>query len=92
MLEAIEEAGRRRLRPILMTALTTMLALVPLALGIGEGAEAQAPMARVVIGGLMSSTLITLVVVPTVYSYLKAMSAKRKLQQESQARVSEVNP
>ncbi|MCU0917167.1 MAG: efflux RND transporter permease subunit [Planctomycetes bacterium] len=66
--EAIEEAGRRRLRPILMTALTTIIGLVPLALGLGEGGEAQAPMARVVIGGLVSSTLITLVFVPVVYS------------------------
>lgn len=66
--EAIEEAGRRRLRPILMTALTTMLGLLPLALGLGEGGEAQAPMARVVIGGLLSSTLITLVFVPVMYS------------------------
>ncbi|MFW6159455.1 MAG: efflux RND transporter permease subunit, partial [Planctomycetota bacterium] len=65
---AIEEAGRRRLRPILMTAFTTMLALSPLALGLGEGGEAQAPMARAVIGGLISSTLITLVFVPVVYS------------------------
>jgi len=66
--EAIEEAGRRRLRPILMTALTTILGLLPLAIGLGEGGEAQAPMARVVIGGLLSSTLITLVFVPVVYS------------------------
>jgi HAE1 family hydrophobic/amphiphilic exporter-1 len=66
--EAIEEAGRRRLRPILMTATTTIIGLVPLALGLGEGGEAQAPMARVVIGGLLSSTLITLVFVPVVYS------------------------
>jgi HAE1 family hydrophobic/amphiphilic exporter-1 len=66
--EAIEEAGRRRLRPILMTASTTVIGLVPLALGLGEGGEAQAPMARVVIGGLVSSTLITLVIVPVVYS------------------------
>jgi len=66
--EAIEEAGRRRLRPILMTALTTVIGLVPLALGLGEGGEAQAPMARAVIGGLLSSTLITLVFVPVVYS------------------------
>ncbi|HUU27602.1 MAG TPA: efflux RND transporter permease subunit [archaeon] len=66
--EAIEEAGRRRLRPILMTALTTILGLFPLALGIGEGAEAQEPLARAVIGGLLSSTLITLVFVPVVYS------------------------
>ena len=66
--EAIEEAGRRRLRPILMTGMTTILGLVPLALGFGEGGEAQAPIARVVIGGLLSSTLITLVFVPTIYS------------------------
>jgi HAE1 family hydrophobic/amphiphilic exporter-1 len=66
--EAIMEAGRRRLRPILMTATTTMLALVPLAIGAGEGGEAQAPMARAVIGGLFSSTFINLIVVPAVYS------------------------
>lgn len=88
--EAIEEAGRRRLRPILMTALTTILAMTPLALGIGEGAEAQAPMARAVIGGLLSSTLITLVLVPVVYAlferrYLKepsAAGAEEKLDKE----------
>ncbi len=65
---ALAEAGRRRLRPILMTTLTTILALLPLALGIGEGADAQAPLARVVIGGLTASTLITLVFVPVVYT------------------------
>jgi HAE1 family hydrophobic/amphiphilic exporter-1 len=64
---AVEEAGYRRLRPILMTTLTTLLGLVPLALGLGEGAEAQAPMARTVIGGLASSTLFTLFVVPIFY-------------------------
>ncbi len=67
---AIQEAGRRRLRPILMTALTTIFALIPLAIGFGEGGEAQAPMARAVIGGLMSSTLITLIFVPVMYSYI----------------------
>ncbi|HEX5513151.1 MAG TPA: efflux RND transporter permease subunit [Gammaproteobacteria bacterium] len=70
VLEAVREAGRRRLRPILMTTLTTVLGLLPLALGIGEGAEAQAPMARAVIGGLASSTLITLVVIPVAYTLL----------------------
>ncbi|MBN2301871.1 MAG: efflux RND transporter permease subunit [Lentisphaerae bacterium] len=70
--EAIEEAGRRRLRPILMTALTTSLGLTPLALGFGEGGEAQAPLARAVIGGLMSSTLLTLIFVPVVYSLFEA--------------------
>jgi HAE1 family hydrophobic/amphiphilic exporter-1 len=65
---ALVEAGRRRLRPILMTTLTTILGLLPLALGIGEGAEAQAPLARAVIGGLTGATLITLVLIPAVYS------------------------
>jgi HAE1 family hydrophobic/amphiphilic exporter-1 len=71
--EAIEEAGRRRLRPILMTATTTIIGLIPLALGLGEGGEAQAPMARAVIGGLLSSTLITLVFVPVVYSIFERL-------------------
>ncbi|MGD9302818.1 MAG: efflux RND transporter permease subunit [Desulfobacterales bacterium] len=66
--EALTEAGRRRLRPILMTTLTTILGLLPLALGIGEGSEAQAPLARAVVGGLTGSTLITLVLIPAVYS------------------------
>lgn len=66
--EAVEEAGRIRLRPILMTTLTTVLGLLPMSLGIGEGAEIQAPLARVVIGGLTASTLVTLVLVPTVYT------------------------
>ena len=68
VMEALLEAGRRRLRPILMTTLTTILALMPLALGIGEGADAQAPLARAVVGGLAASTLITLVLIPVVYS------------------------
>ena len=66
--EAVEVAGRTRLRPILMTSLATMLGLVPMALGIGEGSELQVPLARVVIGGLLTSTFITLVFVPTVYT------------------------
>ena len=65
---AVERAGRTRLRPILMTSLATMLGLLPMALGLGEGAELQAPLARVVIGGLLTSTLITLVFVPCVYT------------------------
>lgn len=65
---ALELAGRHRLRPILMTSLCTALGLVPMALGIGEGAELQAPLARVVIGGLMTSTVITLVFVPAMYT------------------------
>jgi HAE1 family hydrophobic/amphiphilic exporter-1 len=66
--EAVEQAGRTRLRPILMTTLATILGLVPMALGIGEGAELQAPLARVVIGGLTASTMVTLVLVPSVYT------------------------
>ena len=77
--EAVEEAGRRRLRPIMMTAMTTMLAMTPLALGLGEGSEAQAPMARAIVGGLFSSTFITLIVVPTVY----ALIARKHLDRES---------
>jgi HAE1 family hydrophobic/amphiphilic exporter-1 len=68
MFAAIVEAGRRRLRPVLMTALTTIFGLIPLALGFGEGGEAQSPMARAVIGGLISSTFITLVLIPVIYS------------------------
>jgi hydrophobic/amphiphilic exporter-1 (mainly G- bacteria), HAE1 family len=65
---AVELAGRTRLRPILMTSIATALGLVPMSLGIGEGSELQVPLARVVIGGLTTSLLITLVLVPTVYT------------------------
>jgi hydrophobic/amphiphilic exporter-1 (mainly G- bacteria), HAE1 family len=64
---AIADAGRRRLRPILMTTSTTVLAMFPLALAIGEGSEIQAPLARVVLGGLVVSTAITLLVLPVLY-------------------------
>ena len=67
---AIMEAGRARLRPILMTTLTTVLGLLPMAIGLGEGAEVRTPMAIAVIGGLCVSTLLTLVVIPVVYSLL----------------------
>jgi HAE1 family hydrophobic/amphiphilic exporter-1 len=66
--EAIMEGGRSRLRPILMTTLTTALGLLPLALGFGEGSEVRSPMAITVIGGLTVSTLLTLIVIPVVYS------------------------
>ena len=65
--EAIILAGTQRIRPILMTSLTTILALLPLTIGIGESASLRAPMAQAVIGGLVSSTLLTLVVIPCVY-------------------------
>jgi len=67
LLEAVVESARLRLRPILMTTLTTVLGLLPLSFGIGSGAEIQASLARVVIGGLTASTLVTLVFIPVVY-------------------------
>ncbi|MDT8427490.1 MAG: efflux RND transporter permease subunit [Pseudomonadales bacterium] len=75
--DAVVQAGKLRLRPILMTTLTTVLGLLPLALGIGAGAEMQAALARVVIGGLSASTLITLVFIPVVY--VTANACKDKL-------------
>jgi HAE1 family hydrophobic/amphiphilic exporter-1 len=66
--EAVMRAGALRLRPVLMTTLTTVLGLLPLALGIGEGAEFQAPMATAVLFGLLFSTLLTLIVVPVIYT------------------------
>ena len=68
--EAIIEAGKLRLRPILITKLTTILGLLPMALGIGEGAEVRAPMAITVIGGVLLTTFLTLLVIPVVYSVL----------------------
>jgi HAE1 family hydrophobic/amphiphilic exporter-1 len=65
--EALVQAGERRLRPILMTTSTTVLGLLPMALGLGEGAELRAPLAITVIGGLTVATLLTLVVIPVVY-------------------------
>jgi HAE1 family hydrophobic/amphiphilic exporter-1 len=74
--EAVIEAGRLRLRPILMTTGTTVLGLFPLALGLGTGAEIQAPLARVVIGGLLASTLVTLVLIPVAYSSATGLVAR----------------
>ena len=67
VLHAVIEAGKLRLRPILMTTLTTVLGLLPMAMGIGPGAEIQASLARVVIGGLTASTLVSLILIPTIY-------------------------
>ena len=68
--DAIIEAGNARLRPILMTSLTTALGLLPMAMGFGEGSEVRTPMAITVIGGLVVSTLLTLLVIPVVYSLM----------------------
>ncbi|MFD2209993.1 efflux RND transporter permease subunit [Virgibacillus halophilus] len=74
--EAIVEAGRSRLRPILMTTLTTILGMVPLAMALGEGAETQQPLAITIIFGLGISSLFTLFLVPVVYTYLDNLTAK----------------
>jgi HAE1 family hydrophobic/amphiphilic exporter-1 len=74
--EAILEAGPTRLRPILMTTLTTVLGMLPMALGIGEGAETMAPLATAVIGGLSLSTILTLVVIPLNYTLFDDISRK----------------
>jgi len=68
--EALINAGRTRLRPILMTTFAMIFGMLPLALALGQGAEMRAPMARAVIGGLITSTLLTLLVVPVVYTFL----------------------
>jgi len=76
--EAVTTAGQVRLRPILMTTLTTVLGLLPLAIGIGEGAEMQAPMGIVVIAGLLLSTVLTLVLIPIVYTLVDDITIRIK--------------
>jgi len=75
--EAVLEGGRRRLRPVLMTAVTTILAMLPLSFGVGASAETWSPMARSVIGGLAVSTVLTLVVIPTLYFTFETRLQKR---------------
>ncbi len=74
--EAVVEASKTRLRPILMTSLTTILGLLPLALGIGEGAELQAPLAITVMGGLTTATFLTLVFIPALYLIVAGRAKK----------------
>jgi HAE1 family hydrophobic/amphiphilic exporter-1 len=78
LVDALITGGRRRLRPILMTTLTTVLGLTPMALGLGEGAELQVPMARVLIGGLISSTFITLFLIPTLFFTMETVRVRRR--------------
>lgn len=78
--QAVVASCRRRLRPILMTTLTTLLGLVPLAIGLGEGSEMQSPMARTIIGGLFSSTAVTLFLVPAVYLLVEGRGERRDAQ------------
>ena len=77
--DAMVEAGRLRLRPILMTTTTTVLGLVPLAVGFGVGAEIQASLARVVIGGLVASTLVTLILIPVTYVTVSGWVTRRRV-------------
>ena len=74
--DALVEGGKTRLRPILMTALTTMVAMVPIAFGLGEGTLMASELAVVVIGGLFSSTLLTLLVIPVIYSLVEGMRSR----------------
>jgi HAE1 family hydrophobic/amphiphilic exporter-1 len=76
--KAVVIGGRTRLKPILMSTGTTLLGLLPMALGLGTGAELRAPMARAVFGGLLSSTLITLILIPTMYYILESLRERRK--------------
>lgn len=78
--EAAEEGGRVRLRPVLMTAVTTILGMVPLALELGSGSENWAPLARAVIGGLTTSTVLTLLIIPIVYVIFEKLGEKVKEQ------------
>ena len=73
--EALVEAGRLRLRPILMTTASVVFAMIPFVLKLEAGAESRAPLAAAVIGGVISSTLLTLVLVPTMYTYLDSLEA-----------------
>ena len=76
--EAIIQAGKQRIRPIVMTSLTTILALLPLTFGFGESASLRSPMALAVIGGLVTSTLLTLIVIPCVYYVFDHLVPVRK--------------
>jgi len=78
LVQALLEAGQVRLRPILMTTLAMIFGMLPMAIGAGSGGSMNAPMARAVIGGVITSTLLTLVVVPVLYTYLHALSARLK--------------
>lgn len=89
--DALVEAGAVRLRPITMTTLAMVVGMIPVALGLGEGGGFRAPMARAVIGGLITSTLLTLVVVPVAYSYLDDIGAWVKRRVVSPEREREID-
>lgn len=74
---AILIGGKRRMRPILMTAMTTIFAMIPLALELGSGSEMWVPMARAVIGGLTLATILTLILIPIIYLFFEQLALKR---------------
>ena len=85
--DAVIAGGKSRLRPVLMTSLTTVLGMVPMAMGIGEGSEIWQPMGIAVVGGLLLSTLLTLFIVPSLYAMLegrKERKAERKARLEAE--------
>jgi multidrug efflux pump subunit AcrB len=85
-IEAALEAGRTRLRPVLMTALAMIIGMIPMALGLGEAGEQNAPLGRAVIGGLTLATFVTLFVVPVIYSLLRVKApTKHELEARFQA-------
>lgn len=83
LFEAIQEGGKIRMRPVLMTALTTIMAMFPLSLGLGESGQSWAPMARSVMGGLTVATVLTLIVVPVIYAVAEIVSEKLRLKREA---------
>ena len=80
------EAGRARMRPVLMTALTTILAMLPMSLGLGESGENWAPMARAVMGGLTAAMVLTLVVVPVIYAMVEIKAEKIREKRAAKAK------
>ena len=81
--DSLLQAGQVRLRPIMMTTAAMIGGMMPLAIGYGEGGEVQAPMGRAIIGGVITSTLLTLVVVPVLYTYLDALHERRRKRREA---------
>jgi multidrug efflux pump subunit AcrB len=86
-IEAARDAGATRIRPVLMTALAMMIGMIPMALGLGEGAEQNAPLGRAVIGGLLFATVSTLLFVPTIFA-----GVHRRLEKRRHARTGGVLP
>jgi multidrug efflux pump subunit AcrB len=92
--EAVLSAGYARIRPVLMTAIAMILGMLPMALGLGEGGEQNAPLGRAVIGGLLFATVSTLFIVPIIYTYLRTkppIDHERQLVEQEQADLLEMS-